>query len=281
MSDTLSINVVPGYLPGDDELITPAILRALARPNITLVGSIGSASLADGSVTTAKLADGVLSADVTGRNKMADKYVTAAKLADTQDWSGKTLSGNPSVTWTGVLDFSGATVSAAPGSLVQQLYASTVLLSTLTTGGVGTGDLSGATSGSIPVDDTIPQSGEGAQLFSLAITPKKTTNILEFEVYIPAALTSLGAGGNMQAALFQDATANALAVAIVNTAQDGFDQGQTIMLRHRMVAGTTSATTFKIRVGVSTNNMTINGSAGSRQFGGINAARFFIKEIAA
>ena len=37
----------------------------------------------DGSVTTAKLADGVLSADVAGRAKMADGFVTLAKLDST------------------------------------------------------------------------------------------------------------------------------------------------------------------------------------------------------
>ena len=37
----------------------------------------------DGSVTTAKLADGVLSADVAGRAKMADNFVTLAKLDST------------------------------------------------------------------------------------------------------------------------------------------------------------------------------------------------------
>lgn len=40
-----------------------------------------SFSLPDGSVTTAKLADGALSADATGRAKMADSFVNAAKLA--------------------------------------------------------------------------------------------------------------------------------------------------------------------------------------------------------
>lgn len=38
--------------------------------------------LADGSVTTAKLANGVLSADAAGRAKMADGFTTTAKLAD-------------------------------------------------------------------------------------------------------------------------------------------------------------------------------------------------------
>jgi microcystin-dependent protein len=43
----------------------------------------------DGSVTTAKLADGCLSADTTGRAKMADGFVTTAKIGDAQVTAAK------------------------------------------------------------------------------------------------------------------------------------------------------------------------------------------------
>ena len=94
---TLSINLTPGYLPADGELIDNSILRQIARPTVQLDGTIGAASIADGGVTTAKLADGVLTADATGRAKMVDGFVTAAKINATQDWTGKTLSGTPTV----------------------------------------------------------------------------------------------------------------------------------------------------------------------------------------
>lgn len=80
MSDPLSITLVPGALPQDDEVITNSILRSIARPTVTLAGSIGAATIDDGAVTTAKIADGALTADATGRAKMEDGYVTAAKL---------------------------------------------------------------------------------------------------------------------------------------------------------------------------------------------------------
>lgn len=82
MPEPLSISLVPGYLLGDDEALTPAIARAMARPTVALAGSIGAATIDDGAVTTAKLADGVLTADATGRAKMENGYVTEAKLAD-------------------------------------------------------------------------------------------------------------------------------------------------------------------------------------------------------
>jgi len=53
-------------------------------------------------------------------------------------------------------------------------------------------------------------------------------------------------------------------------------------LIYRMVAGTTSATTFKVRVGVTAGGVaTINGLSGARRFGGVSAARLIVREIAA
>lgn len=78
---TLSISLVPGALPADGEQITNSTLRAIARPTITLTGTIGTATVDDGAITTVKLADLALSADATGRAKMADGYTNAAKLA--------------------------------------------------------------------------------------------------------------------------------------------------------------------------------------------------------
>lgn len=55
--------------------------------NYAISGTVGTADITDGAVTTAKLASNALSADVTGRGKMQDGYVTSAKL----DASGVTL----------------------------------------------------------------------------------------------------------------------------------------------------------------------------------------------
>lgn len=261
---TLSLNLVPGYLPTDGELIDNAILRLLARPTITLEGSIGAASIADGAVTTAKLADGALSADTTGRAKMADEYLTAAKLNATQDWSGKTLSGNPTVAWTGTINFNAATFTPPPGFIVQQATAVSTSAST--------------TTANIPLDDTIPQNTEGTELTALqtTITPKSATNLLEIEVEVPTGSNNTASQTHILA-LFQDSTANARAAtfAAVNTL------GAPVVLRliYRMVAGTTSATTFKVRVGVSAGTATINGITGARIFGGVLAARVIIREI--
>ncbi len=48
--------------------------------NIAIGGTVVTADIADGAITTAKLASNVLSSDATGRGKMQDGFVTSAKL---------------------------------------------------------------------------------------------------------------------------------------------------------------------------------------------------------
>lgn len=107
-------------------------------------------------------------------------------------------------------------------------------------------DTTGAsTTSQIPLDDTIPQNTEGAEFMTLAITPTSATNRLRIEFNANAS-----AGGSAQGpvvALFQDTTADALQVRSTRPADS--NHPSPIHLLHDMVAGTTSATTFKIRFG--------------------------------
>lgn len=59
----------------------------------------------------------------------------------------------------------------------------------------------------IPNDDTIPQNTEGAEVMTLAITPKSATSKLKIDVVANLAAATTG---NVIAALFQDSTANVL-----------------------------------------------------------------------
>ena len=123
----------------------------------------------------------------------------------------------------------------------------------------------------IPQDDTIPQITEGTEFMTQAITPKSATNILLIEV---VAFASASAGSDRTIALFQDATANALAVSNVYMLTAG--QMVSTPLAHTMVAGTTSATTFRVRIGPSVAaTITLNGSGGARYFGA--TTKSFIK----
>lgn len=101
-------------------------------------------------------------------------------------------------------------------------------------------DSSGVTT--IPLDDTIPQITEGDEYMTRAITPTSAVNILRVRAQV---LAGTSATWSAIAALFQDATANALkAITSYVNAENTF-----LALSHQQVAGTTSATTFRVRCG--------------------------------
>jgi hypothetical protein len=104
------------------------------------------------------------------------------------------------------------------------------------TGAVATGTTT------IPNDDTFPQSTEGDQYMSQAITPSSAANALRARAQ--AVLANSGSANfHLAIALFQDATANALAAARQLVGLAGFDE--VVALEKLMLAGTTSATTLK------------------------------------
>lgn len=129
--------------------------------------------------------------------------------------------------------------------------------------------VSSVTTGStvIPFDDTIPQNTEGDLYLTVTITPKNSANKLLIECLIYLANTAAG-NQNLIAALFQDSTANALAVGSTFTAVAS--SVVPVRLSLTMDAGTTSATTFNIRGGGSAAGTTTrNGNSGTRLFGGV------------
>jgi hypothetical protein len=109
-----------------------------------------------------------------------------------------------------------------------------------------TNTLSGTTTTVLPADDTIPQSSEGVEVSSQAITPTNSSNILIIEAWQIVAVSTASAA---TIALFQDAGANALAASefyMPNSAAY-----VTSSVKYIMTAGTTSSTTFKYRCGQS------------------------------
>lgn len=127
----------------------------------------------------------------------------------------------------------------------------------------------------IPFDDTIPQNTEGAEFMSQTITPKSASNLLVIEGAIMLNNTVVNW---YIAALFQDSTANALAA---YTSYSGVATGAlTIPFKYKMTAGTTSATTFKIRGGgPSAGTTTFNGQSGTRRFGAIPKSYIQVTEF--
>ena len=151
--------------------------------------------------------------------------------------------------------------NALSGSVIQVVNTQTGTPSTGTT--------------AIPNDDTIPQNTEGDQYMSLAITPTNASNKLRIEVFVQGACS---AENRLNAALFQDSTAGALAA---GSGGSSADNGGCVAFSYYMVAGTTSATTFKVRAGGSSGTFTFNGIGATGRFGGVMASSITITEIKA
>lgn len=136
-----------------------------------------------------------------------------------------------------------------------------------------------STTNQIPYDDTVPQNTEGSEYLTASITPTKSTHRLIIEAMLP--VSASGGAVTAVAALFQDSTASALAATATTVA--GADYMIPLVLRHEMAAGTTSATTFKIRAGRGgvSGSILLNGSSAERKFGGLAACRLRITEVVA
>lgn len=124
----------------------------------------------------------------------------------------------------------------------------------------------------IPADDTIPQNTEGTEVMTLAITPTSSSSVLVIEVVV---IGQNSAAQNVVSALFQDSTANALACSYCASPAN---YNENHCFKHYMTAGTTSSTTFKVRVGANSGTYTFNGYGGSRLYGGVLSSSITITE---
>lgn len=166
--------------------------------------------------------------------------------------AGLTLSG-------GQLSSSGV---AATGSIVNSAY--------------GEYTTNAALAATIPIDDTIPQVGEGTQILSVVITPTSTANKLRARfrgTLYPASVAFI------IPAMFVNGAANAVAASAAygTTASGGYD----VTLEYEFVPGSTSAQTFTIRVGASAGSIALNGQTLLRYLGGAQRATLVIEEIKA
>jgi len=167
-----------------------------------------------------------------------------------------------SIASNGVVTFSQTPVGDNAGAIVQVVN-------------VQTGTVASGTT-TMALDNTIPQKTEGNEFMTLAITPTSSSNKLLIEVSIQLDKNN---GNTYMVALFQDSTANALAG--IFTGGRGSGQSEYNSFKHFMTAGTTSATTFKVRAGSDgSGTITFNGRGGSAMFGGVSVSSITISEIA-
>lgn len=130
----------------------------------------------------------------------------------------------------------------------------------------------------LPIN-AIPTNTQGVAYPSLdtTITPNYATSLLEIEVFFPL-VTNSAAAGTIQLALFRDSVTNAIACSRVNA--PGAEYNLTTGLKTVVSAGSTSATTFKLRWGVSHGTgLLLRTSTADPYFGDAMYAIMIVREI--
>ena len=134
------------------------------------------------------------------------------------------------------------------------------------------------TSTVVPNDNTIPQSNEGKEFMTLAITPKSASSKLLIQVHLMGSANDTGR--QVTVGLFQDSIANALAATGMYESVGTGLMG--LSFNHYMTAGTTSEITFKVRAGSHSGIFTLNGySTTTPTMGGVGVSSINIMEIGA
>jgi hypothetical protein len=130
----------------------------------------------------------------------------------------------------------------------------------------------GSTVGIIPADNTIPQSGEGTELFSLTITPKFTDSTI-----ICKLIAACGTNGNVTTFALFDGSTDALQSAPTQGATSTL---QHVTLYHEIPSWGTGAKTISIRWGSNAGTSIINQiSLGPINFGGSITTYFEVIEM--
>jgi hypothetical protein len=127
----------------------------------------------------------------------------------------------------------------------------------------------------VPLDNTKPQITEGTEILTVTFTPTSSTNILTFNVTMSGTCVA-----NRVAAmsLFQSGNSDALCTTVISFNAETWAIWS---LNYAMTAGTTSSSTFSVRIGCNAGGSTvyINGSSGGAQYGGAMAAQLIVNEI--
>ena len=271
-----------------DGSITNAKLGAAAVTAAKITNqTITATQIAAGTITTTQILDGtIVGSDIAANSIDGTKLALASQTqGDVMYYSGtdwvrlgpgtsgyvlKTAGASANPSWLNPTTVVPASVTGATGAgkVLQVLHNKVTTYATTTT--------------DIPFDDTIPQNGEGIEVITLAITPSSASNILIIRAQ--GHIDSTSVFGII--ALFQDSTASAISSSVTHIS--AVNRTTHCNLEHKMLAGTTSATTFKIRMGVglpsaatsATAHINGSGSTTTRMLGGSMGTTITITEYA-
>jgi hypothetical protein len=125
--------------------------------------------------------------------------------------------------------------------------------------------------GTTPGDDTIPQSNEGGEVITQAITASATNNT--FLIFVNV-FGGTSANDTATLALFKNSDANAIAATgILDTGSKNRS------LVHKITTGSTSEITFKVRIGCTWASFYVNSNTTNRVYGGVASTTLTIYEV--
>lgn len=208
-----------------------------------VVGTNGSHALTLGTNNTASM---TISASTQDVSLNSNKITSLADPSDAQDAATK------------------AYVDANAGGAIAQIVETR-------SGAVATG------TGTVPGDDTIPQNTEGDEYLTVSITPTNASSTLYVEAQFNG--SNDNATASIIACIFRDSDADALGVSWHRLT--GATHVIQLNVTASVSAGSTSATTFKMRVGSDQvgSTTTFNGVSGGRFYGGKMASFIRVTEI--
>lgn len=123
-----------------------------------------------------------------------------------------------------------------------------------------------SSSNSIPADTTKPQKTEGTETATATLTPSNSSNLLRI-----TATTNIHKSADSAYAvmcIFRDSDSDAMASQMFGVDNSATPQSGTIMCQ--VTAGSTSSTTFKLRIGLETGTYASNQGAAGTAMAGVN-----------
>lgn len=202
--------------------------------------------IANGAISTAMLAENVLSADAAGRARMADGYISLPKINDgifTADVNGR----KPFAS--GFVDTSLCAADlwralAPVGAVLQTKYDRYTSRAPIP--------------GRIPEDDTVPQIGEGIEILSVTLTPSSVTS--SFRVLFQGLVCDDVSSNTTTCVALFNGSANALStVSAVSYSYYGFQAVIDFVDQPSVI----TPVTYSIRVGKASGNVYFNRRAAS------------------